>query len=422
MAAESIKKWLALTGISILSFIVFLDFTIVNTILPGIQRDLHATVDELQMVMNAFFLMLTVFMVTMGRVGDIYGRRRVLYAGVIVFAAASIIAGTAGTAEILIACRFVQGIAGAILLTCGVALVEHHFPEPERGRAVAVFMSITGFGMAAGPVIGGLLMSALSWRWAFYVNVPIVVLGFLVALGSVQETPRQEDQKIDWLGLALLTPGMTALVTAIMKGNEWGWGAPETIACAVAGVVFLGRLRADRAPGRVSDHRLQSLSASELSRRLRDGLVARRVHRAWELPRAPLSADRPRRVPLCRRSDAAADLGAGGRRPADHRGARRPRRADELHRGRPSLSRARSPGPDLLRTGEPGVARPRRPGAVRIRLGIAAGEPRSSPRPLPSRRRRRAWRSARCTRCGTSAPASGSPSAASYSRNWIAPA
>ena len=97
-----------------MSFIVFLDFTIVNTILPGIQRDLQATVDELQMVMNAFFLMLTVFMVTMGRLGDIYGRRRVLYAGVIVFAAASIIAGTAGTAEILIACRFVQGIAGAI--------------------------------------------------------------------------------------------------------------------------------------------------------------------------------------------------------------------------------------------------------------------------------------------------------------------
>lgn len=239
MAAESTKKWLALTGISILSFIVFLDFTIVNTILPGIQRDLQATVDELQMVMNAFFLMLTVFMVTMGRLGDIYGRRRVLYAGVIVFAAASIIAGTAGTAEILIACRFVQGIAGAILLTCGVALVNHHFPEAEQGRAVAVFMSITGFGMAAGPVIGGLLMSALSWRWAFYVNVPIVVLGFLIALGSVRETPRQEDQKIDWIGLALLTPGITALVTAIMKGNEWGWGAPATGACAVAGVVFL---------------------------------------------------------------------------------------------------------------------------------------------------------------------------------------
>lgn len=239
MAEVPQRKWLALTGISILCFVVFLDFTIVNTILPGIQRDLHATVGQLQWVMNAFFLMLTVFMVTMGRLGDIYGRRRVLYMGVIAFAAASVVAGTAADPAVLIACRFAQGIAGAILLTCAVALVSHHFPESEQGRAVAVFMSITGFGMAAGPVIGGLLMSALSWRWAFYVNVPIVVLGFLIAWRSVQETPRQEDQRVDWIGLVLLTPGMTALVTAIMKGNEWGWDAPATIACGLGGLVFL---------------------------------------------------------------------------------------------------------------------------------------------------------------------------------------
>ncbi len=94
MVDASPKRWQALVGISILCFVVFVDFTIVNTILPGIQRELHATVDQLQWVMNAFFLMLTVFMVTMGRLGDIYGRRRVLYAGVIAFALASLLAGT----------------------------------------------------------------------------------------------------------------------------------------------------------------------------------------------------------------------------------------------------------------------------------------------------------------------------------------
>ena len=239
MADGSLKKWQALTGISILCFVVFLDFTIVNTILPGIQRDLHADVDELQWVMNAFFLMLTVFMVTMGRIGDIHGRRRVLYTGVVVFAAASFVAGTAGDPAVLIACRFVQGIAGAILLTCAVGLVNHHFPESEQGRALAIFMSITGFGMAVGPVAGGLLMSLLSWRWAFYVNVPVVALGFIIAWRAVEETPRQEGETIDWIGLVLLTPGMTALVTAIMKGNEWGWHAPATVACAAGGIVFL---------------------------------------------------------------------------------------------------------------------------------------------------------------------------------------
>jgi EmrB/QacA subfamily drug resistance transporter len=239
VAHESPKRWLALLAISVLCFVAFIDFTIVNTILPGIQRELHATVDQLQWVMNAFFLMLTVFMVTMGRLGDIYGRRRALYIGVVVFALASLLAGTAGTPWVLIACRFAQGIAGAIMLTCSVGLVNHHFRGAEQGRALAVFMSITGFGMAVGPVLGGVFLSTLSWRWAFYVNVPVVVVGFLLAWHSVEETPRQEDQKVDWLGLALLTPGMTALVTAIMKGNNWGWDAPLTITTAAAALILL---------------------------------------------------------------------------------------------------------------------------------------------------------------------------------------
>lgn len=233
------KKWRALIGISILCLVGFVDFTIVNTILPGIQRELHATVDELQWVMNAFFLMLTVFMVTMGRLGDIYGRRRVFYIGVIAFALASFLAGTSDGPNFLIACRFLQGMAGAVMFTCATALVGHHFPEAEQGRALAVFMSITGFGMAVGPVLGGVFLAAASWRWAFYVNIPVVLVGFLVAWHTVEETPRQEHERLDWLGLALLTPGMGALVTSIVKGNNWGWDAPATITSAGAGVLFL---------------------------------------------------------------------------------------------------------------------------------------------------------------------------------------
>lgn len=237
--AESSKKWIALTGISILSFVVFIDFTIVNTILPGIQRDLTATVGQLQWVMNSFVLMLTVMMVTAGRLGDIFGRRRALYIGVIVFGAASFLAGASEDPQFLIFCRFLQGVAAAIILTCGTALACHHFPESEQGTALAVFMSITGVGMALGPVIGGLFMSTLSWRWAFYVNVPVIILGFLISWRTVDETPRQEEEKIDWLGLGLLTPGMAALVTAIMEGNDWGWGNPLTIGCFVVGIVCL---------------------------------------------------------------------------------------------------------------------------------------------------------------------------------------
>ena len=239
MTTTVADRWRALIGISILSIVVFIDFTIVNTILPGIQRDLDASVDDLQWIMNAFILMLTTFMVTTGRLGDIYGRRKILYTGAIVFTLASLVAGIAQGTEILIACRFVQGIAGAVTLTCGASLVTHHFPEAEASRALAIFMSITGFGMAIGPVIGGLFLSFLSWRWAFYVNVPMVIIGFLVAWGCVEETPRQEDEKVDWLGLILFTPGMIALITFIMKGNDWGWGAPASIVFGAAGVILL---------------------------------------------------------------------------------------------------------------------------------------------------------------------------------------
>jgi len=237
--SEGDRRWTALVGISILSFVVFIDFTIVNTIMPGIQRELNASFDQLQWVMNGFVIMLTVFMVAMGRLGDIYGRRRMLFFGVILFALASFAAGAAPSPGVLIVCRFVQGIGGAAALTLGAALVGHHFPENEQGRAMAIFMSITGFGMALGPVLGGVFLTWLSWRWAFYVNLPVVAIGFLIAWRSVRETPPQRDARVDWLGLLLLLPGMTALVTAIMKGNEWGWRDPATLAAAAGGLLLL---------------------------------------------------------------------------------------------------------------------------------------------------------------------------------------
>jgi MFS family permease len=178
-------------------------------------------------------------MVTMGRLGDVFGRRRVLYSGVIVFALASFLAGTSPSAEFLIACRTIQGIASAVVLTCGAALVTHHFPEDEQGRALGVFMSITGFGLAIGPVLGGLFVTALSWRWAFYVNVPVIILGFLISHNTVQETPRDKSQKVDWPGLAFLIPAVAGLVVGTMQGNDWGWGSAATLSTFAVGIVCL---------------------------------------------------------------------------------------------------------------------------------------------------------------------------------------
>ncbi len=231
------KKWRALIGISLLSFVGFMDYAIVTTILPGIQADLLATVSQLQWVMSGFAMMLAMFMVTMGRVGDIFGRRRVLYIGVVVFGVASALAGFSPSPEFLIACRLLQGFAGAITFTCAASLLTFAFPQEEQGRALGVFMSITAFGMAIGPVLGGLFLSFLSWRWAFYVNVPVIIVGFLVCRGAVAETPRQLEERIDWWGLCFLVPGIGCLVTAIMQGNIWGWFVPVQIVLYVVTVV-----------------------------------------------------------------------------------------------------------------------------------------------------------------------------------------
>jgi len=235
------KKWRAMLGIGLLSFVVFMDFGLANTILPGVQADLQATVSELQWVMNAFAMMLAMFVVTMGRLGDIYGRRLVLYVGTIVFGLSSAVAGAAPSPEILIAARVVQGISGAIGLTCAVSLVTYAFPEKEHGRAFGIFMAITAVGLAIGPVIGGVFLSLLSWRWAFYINIPIIAVGFLVARGAVAETPRLADEKVDWIGLAFLIPGIGGLVLFIMQGNDWGWFSPAQIALyGVTIVAFVG--------------------------------------------------------------------------------------------------------------------------------------------------------------------------------------
>ncbi len=243
------KKWRALVGISLLSFIVFMDYGIVNTILPGIQADLLASVRQLQWVMNVFFMTLAMFMVTMGRLGDIYGRRRVLYIGVVVFGVASAVCGASPDPAILIAARAVQGTAAAIGLTCAASLVTHAFPEDEKGRALGFFMSITAVGMAIGPVIGGFFLSFLSWRWAFYVNIPVIIVGFMICRGAVPETPRLLSEKVDWLGLLFLVPGIGVMVLAIMQGNSWGWGSDVMIAlyivtalCLVAFIVVEKRV------------------------------------------------------------------------------------------------------------------------------------------------------------------------------------
>ena len=182
-----------------------MDFAIVNTALPSIQRDLTLTFVQLQWVMNIFVLALCIFMVNMGRFGDIFGRRVLLYTGLACFAAASLLAGLAPNGPTLIAARAFQGFAITMIVPSSLALVSHTVAPSERGRAIGIWTSVTGVGLAIGPVAGGLLTSVLSWRWIFFVNIPIVAIAFALCSMSIKDAVRSDtEQRVDWAGFLLM--------------------------------------------------------------------------------------------------------------------------------------------------------------------------------------------------------------------------
>lgn len=238
--AQQQRKWWALLGVSIASFLGCVDFTIVNTALPALQADLNASVDSLQWVINGFILALSSFMVLVGRLADLHGRKRVLFIGLSVFGLASLAAGLASGIDLLIAARILQGAACAVLYTASGAIVANTFDSAEQGKAFGILFGVNGVGLAVGPVLGGLITSAFGWQWIFLINVPFVLLSLGISSFSVTESRSQEEgARLDWLGAALLLIGLPSLVLVIVQGAAWGWSSPLTLGLVALAVVAL---------------------------------------------------------------------------------------------------------------------------------------------------------------------------------------
>lgn len=226
MTQEMQKKWWVLIGVGLASLLVSVDFTIVNTCLANIQRELGATVGQLQWVMSGFGLSFCALLATSGRLADILGRRRVLYVSVILFALTSLGAGMAQSPFELILFRFFQGIAGAAVFPAGTALVVDAFPNHQHGRALGIYSSLLGTGLAMGPVFGGLISTYLTWRWIFFINAPVVIVSLLICLPVVKESKLGTKTVIDWWGLLFLSSGLSALVFFVTQGPSIGWFTP----------------------------------------------------------------------------------------------------------------------------------------------------------------------------------------------------
>lgn len=230
-------QWRAFIGITLLSFGCYLDYTIVNVALPTIQGELHANLSSLQWVMNIYFLSLCILATIMGRCGDLYGRRRVFYIGVCIFALASILAGCAGNIDWLIMGRLLQGVGAAIVFPLGPSLLPEAFPEKDRGKAIAWLGSVGGIALAIGPVLGGLIVTYLGWRWIFFINIPLAIAGYLFCFSVVSESKSAGKGKLDYAGMLLIALSIGGIVLGLIHGQEYGWKNYFTISYLLAGII-----------------------------------------------------------------------------------------------------------------------------------------------------------------------------------------
>jgi EmrB/QacA subfamily drug resistance transporter len=244
VTASAKTKWLALTLICVVQFMVVLDIAIVNVALPSIQVDLGFSQENLQWVISAYALFFGGFLLLGGRLGDRLGRRRVFFTGVAVFTAASLLAGLSWSEESLIAARALQGFGAAMLSPAALAILTATFAEGrERNIALGVWGATGGFGAAAGVLMGGVLTDLLSWEWIFFVNVPVGAAALILTPVWVQESRDLRTRTFDIPGAVMITAALVVLVLGITQANEWGWASARTWlafgASALLHVVFL---------------------------------------------------------------------------------------------------------------------------------------------------------------------------------------
>jgi EmrB/QacA subfamily drug resistance transporter len=226
--------------LSVVQFMVVLDIAIVNVALPSIQVDLGFSQQNLQWVISAYALVFGGFLLLGGRAADLLGRRRIFLVGLVVFTLASLFAGLAWSETSLIAARAVQGLGAAVITPAALSILSTTFVEGrERNIALGVWGAVGGFGAAAGVLLGGILTSALSWSWIFFVNVPVGVASFVLAPILLKESRDARVKSFDALGAVLVTGGLSSMVYAITQAGRDGWLAGRTVGFFAASVVLL---------------------------------------------------------------------------------------------------------------------------------------------------------------------------------------
>ena len=223
---------------SLASFMMALDSVVVTTTLSTIRQDLTATVEALEWTVNAYNLTFAVLLLTGAALGDRFGRRRMFMAGLALFTLASVACALAPGIGALIAARAVQGAGAAMVLPLSLTLISAAFPPQQRGKAMGLYLGLTGLATFSGPFIGGVIAAGLAWQWIFWLNLPVGVLAILLTSRQVRESVGPNN-RFDIVGVVLVTAGAFGVVWALVRGNAAGWASAEVLGALVAGIVLI---------------------------------------------------------------------------------------------------------------------------------------------------------------------------------------
>jgi EmrB/QacA subfamily drug resistance transporter len=248
-ASEERNPWLVLIVICTAVFMLLLDTTIVNNAQVKIREGLDANLTQIQWVLDSYILAYAVLLLSFGRLGDIFGRKRLFVLGMSIFTAASALCATsawlgdtldASGVNVLIVARVLQGIGGAFMMPKSLTLVTVVFTPEKRGTALGLWGSVVALGAIMGPIIGGVIVTNYAWEWVFLINLPV---GIAAVLATIRIVPESFDplasKRLDWLGLALSSLGIFAVVYAMIEGNIKGWTSPLIVGLTLAGIVLL---------------------------------------------------------------------------------------------------------------------------------------------------------------------------------------
>jgi len=231
---QQAERWI-LAATILGSSMAFIDSTVVNVALPALQADLHATVIGVQWVVESYGLFLGALILVGGSFGDMFGRRATFLIGVGVFAAASIACGFAANIQQLVIARSLQGIGAAFLVPGSLSIISANFDEATRGQAIGTWSGFTAMTTAIGPVLGGWLIEHASWRWAFFINVPIAAMVILISLRHIPESRNPAGTSVDWLGAAIATLGLAGVVYSLIESTNRGWSDPPVFGSLIVG-------------------------------------------------------------------------------------------------------------------------------------------------------------------------------------------